>query len=61
MRVDRLRSFVAQLLLVPVLPIDLLYVVPVVVVAATGGWRLGLLAAVLAACLRSLAELPGLL
>ena len=47
---------IAQMLLDPALPIDLLYVVPVVVVAATGGWRAGLLTAVLAACLRTLGE-----
>ncbi|MGH7444424.1 MAG: GGDEF domain-containing protein, partial [Longimicrobiales bacterium] len=46
----------AQTLLDPALPIDLLYVVPVVVVATAGGWRLGLLTAVLAAFLRAVAE-----
>ncbi len=46
----------AQALLDPALPIDLLYVVPVAVIAMTGGRPSGLVAAGVAAVIRSLVE-----
>jgi diguanylate cyclase (GGDEF)-like protein len=47
---------VAQLVLDPALPMDLLYVVPVMAVAAAGGRRPGLVAAALAALLGAAVE-----
>ncbi len=48
-----------QALLDPALPIDLLYVLPVAVLALVGGRRLGMAAALVAALLRSVLESAG--